>query len=136
MKASELRIENLIYDTNGRVSTVEEIKRHPSCERDYDYIVSFNELGRTTVYVEELKPIPLTEELLLKFGFEINELSVYSYASNGSIGIYKGSPIFHYVLSSTSDSLNGYIYHTIEIKYVHQLQNLYFDLIGEELTIK
>jgi hypothetical protein len=67
-------------------------------------------------------PIPLTKEWLLLFGFE--ESISWSFK-----GFYLGEEKqgeYHY-------QLDGGV---VELKYVHQLQNLYFALTGEELTIK
>lgn len=75
-------------------------------------------------------PIPLTEEWLIKFGFEkvknVNE-NTYPDFRKRSVELLK--------------NVNGfYVLHRNEgftdIHYVHQLQNLYFALTGEELTIK
>jgi hypothetical protein len=80
-----------------------------------------------SVNVEKLfKPIPLTEEWLLKFGFEKTD-------SHGD---------FEYLIDRYS-YFRGSFYiadcdecgESVEIQYVHQLQNLYFALTGEELTI-
>ena len=58
------------------------------------------------------QPIPLSEEWVKRFG--LNQ-------SNLVGGIYT----------------DGDLYITVDMpKYVHQLQNLYFALTGEELTIK
>ena len=80
-------------------------------------------------------PIPLTEEWLLKFGFEYNSypdsltLNVLSFGRFNAYSISKDLTI---ELSTQS----GYMFGTTKIKYVHELQNLYFALTGEELTIK
>lgn len=69
-------------------------------------------------------PIELTEDWLIKFGFQGNyiqleelqithEMDGYYLADDNGIGV-------------------GVEY----IKHIHQLQNLYFALTGEELTIK
>jgi hypothetical protein len=69
------------------------------------------------------KPIPLTEEWLLRFGFE----KKYKNYEMGDFMFFKGScSRISYKLS-----LIG-----INIKHVHQLQNLYFALTGEELKLK
>lgn len=73
-------------------------------------------------YVENLNPIPLTEELLLKCGFERKHF--------GSVTVY-----CH--LSIELDAyfcLKGVDYN-IPVRSLHQLQNLYFDLIGKELEV-
>jgi hypothetical protein len=82
----------------------------------------------------EVSPIPLTEEWLVKFGFKAeNDLNLDFRFPNGT----------RHLITRESDS--GWYYGfecylvelpNIELNYVHQLQNLYFALTGEELTIK
>ena len=84
-----------------------------------------------------LKPIPLTEEILLKFGFEKREHKSF----------FKGKELIYFTF--TSNKYGFLIWNTIQNQwwvlgkisisqpiYVHQLQNLYFALTGEELTFK
>ena len=68
----------------------------------------------------EYKPIPLTEEWLFKFGFEKAYETCYQYKD--------------FILNDKFIMMDIDI--TIQLKYVHQLQNLYHSLTGEELTIK
>jgi hypothetical protein len=79
-----------------------------------------------------VEPIPLTEEWLLKFGFEI-KLDNFNW--NAAIGV---NEIGDFKLSLRHTDDFGWFYKSrcTPIKYVHQLQNLYFALTGEELTIK
>lgn len=70
-------------------------------------------------------PIPLTEEWLVKFGFDKIEWADNEYYRNGyTVKIEEG---YTSVWFQTSE---------IEIKYVHQLQNLIFALTGQELELK
>lgn len=79
-----------------------------------------------------LLPIPLTEEWLVKFGFVqtiigfecSNEYFPFSIEVN-SLGLAELQMEFY----------GGRQYRKI-IKHVHQLQNIYFALTGEELTHK
>jgi hypothetical protein len=77
-----------------------------------------------SVYVQ---PIPLTEESLLKFGFKpLDNKNWYL----GKIKVWLGATgIYHQF--TTPDDIDDVL-----LKYVHQLQNLYFALRGEELTIE
>ena len=68
----------------------------------------------------EYKPIPLTEEWLFKFGFEKAYETCYQYKD--------------FILNDKFIMMDIDI--TIQLKYVHQLQNLYHALTDEELTIK
>lgn len=69
-------------------------------------------------------PIPLTEQWLLKFGFE-KDISITTR------NIYcKGSFAIIQTISG-----NNYFYEGTELKFVHSLQNLYFALTQKELEI-
>lgn len=71
------------------------------------------------------EPIPLTEEWLLRFGFE-KDRSGYRLDDINSLSFSE-----NYIVC-WHDKVLG----IKQIEYVHQLQNLYFTLTGEELTIK
>lgn len=81
-----------------------------------------DELREMNLSYDELHPIPLTEEILLKCGFEArskkiwNEHGTYYLFLNGAFYIYK---------------TNGGCYKVIH--YLHTLQNLHFALTEEEL---
>lgn len=80
-------------------------------------------------YIYEHKPIPLTEEWLTRFGFD--ETGYMNIKSGGIIQVTMN------FIGSVMYSINGS--HWVDIsdcRYVHQLQNLYHALTGEELTIK
>jgi hypothetical protein len=79
-------------------------------------------------YHHLMDPIPLTEEWLIKFGFE-KDAENTSWYNRGIISVSKnGNIAFH---------LEGkWLNSKVRVDSVHQLQNLYFALTGEELTIK
>jgi len=107
MKANELRLGNSLIDSRSN-----EI-----------HVVSGNSI-HSMQYAESteiLKPIPLTEEWLLKFGFKSDPENIV-FEINGLL-VYKQDSTFWFDLISDS----------IEIEYVHQLQNLYFALTNKEL---
>lgn len=118
MKASELRIGNLVSNMNPRhndsILTIESIGDNHEVNMFYrKYLLS------------ELEPIPLTEEWLLKFGF----------VKHKTTDIY---PTFAKQMFNWNDGIlyiigYGFMNH---IKHVHQLQNIYFALTGEELVVK
>jgi len=82
--------------------------------------------GNTGGYLlETLKPIPITAEWLLKFGFN---------------PFYINGKLTHYRINSYFIRYDGQDFYfelgkgmIIEIRFVHQLQNLYFALTGKEL---
>lgn len=75
--------------------------------------------------VEDLQPIPLTEELLVKCGMnECDDACVVRYSyRNGKFKM------------NINNIENGCQICSIEVKYLHQLQNIYFDLTGKELEV-
>jgi hypothetical protein len=118
MTANEIRIGNYHYyhivdplDERGEYDDV--------CQIDPD---DFRIL--TQFDCPEYKPIPLTEEWLLKFDwFSVDE------------GKYTFRDIEYYSISEDGSLYFMNQYTATDIKYVHQLQNLYFALTGNELTI-
>jgi hypothetical protein len=81
-----------------------------------------NSDGNYAIPSDKLKPIPLTEEWLLKFGFDKID---FQFIKNG-IKLFPIRDLYY----------RGNFPIKSDIKYVHQLQNLFFALTGEELTIK
>jgi hypothetical protein len=121
MKASELRIGNLLRDK----VTKTELKVIKLTEKD---IVTFV-IDRSKFPLQDgwgIEPIPLTEEWLFKLGFETDHIEWW----NGIIclGIFKDG-IYYLPTDQISFRIGK------EIEYVHQLQNLYFALTGEELIL-
>lgn len=92
--------------------------------------------------IEEFYPIPLTEEILLKCGFEKELLD----PSNPDEGVYYAlefSGEKYCDLSLISCDKNGFLevglfpYEEVfRYRYLHQLQNLVHSLTGKELEIK
>lgn len=82
----------------------------------------------------EYKPIPLTHEILEKCGFKKGALmsgGFYGY-DNGTMELDNN---FNLELTDGRLSENGTRFYLPQNKSVHQLQNLYFALTGEELEI-
>ena len=108
MKATELRLNNYVLE-DGQVVLL---------STNYDLFKCLVNVNRGIGF----EPIPLTEEWLLKFGFE-----VYKFDHKENQYRFKDRLIV------IRDNL-FYDYGTgVIIKHVHQLQNLYFALTGEEL---
>lgn len=110
MKANELRIGNLVY-IGKEVNELE--------------LVDFADLYENDTF-KHFEPIPLTEEWLFKFGFEKDddwlELVVNDHLSIIWVG-YLGLNVMGQILFFSKKDK------------IHELQNLYFALTGEELTL-
>jgi hypothetical protein len=129
IKIEELRIGNLVSSI-GIIYKVTLIDIHGNI-RGVEGSTSFN-LDKTT------NPIPLTEEWLLKFGFQQTDPKKFIgglYTRKKTDGFY-GFYINKETMSYCTFDYEGTIEDIIKIEYVHQLQNLYFALTGEELNYK
>ena len=120
IQINELKIGNLIK-RNGIFAKIEVINN----ELDEVYF-----MGEDFYYSDfccNIEPIPLTEEWLLKFGAELlydNKYDFECYNFGYFELTHKG-----YCFTFQSQQISE------PIKYVHQLQNLYFCLTGAELTV-
>lgn len=118
IQANECRVGNLLYDKkNNRI-----VAFHGLTEGHNKVIVNYAN-GNGIYYLEfdEVEPIKLTEEILLKCGF-----------------IKKCSTIFiigNFKITLTDNLFLFYTYHyKIECNYLHELQNLYWCLTKQDFT--
>ena len=118
MKATEFRVGNWIHEF-GIPKQVTPLM-----------IVGLSQIERAGKICIDLTPIPLTEEWLLKFGFESNEWKQYL---KFPIFVNMGNRDIVSILASNDGS---YIPSQKPCFYVHQLQNLYWCLCGNELNLK
>lgn len=128
MEAKELRMGNLLLT-------------------DYDYLVEVEFIHRNRFDCRECttgnfvlngkyKPILLTEQWLLKFGFErvtptengYDNDCAYELKNFGRIALKNG-----FLITDQYYFLDGLDFN---LKHVHELQNLYYALTKQELTIK
>lgn len=149
MKASELRIGNLVYGINRRSAIhlpdnlplrVWEIGIFNSEVLPMDQSAAETEKW-FKITNSDLSPIPLTEEWLMKFCFHKDNYGVFEkvknnlpYVSGCEIEFWtkKEKDEWDICVGKDIDSLHL----LATIKYVHTLQNLYFALTGEELKIE
>jgi hypothetical protein len=125
MKSNELRIGNyvLFNKSNNEIGCITSVETFVSNQ----FKVGFDNRIDIKYYDDEIKPIPLTEEWLLKFGFRIGKTEEYYEL--------EFVEMFGYDNEDWNFKYLGNLI-KLDLKYVHSLQNLYFALTGEELTIK
>lgn len=111
---SELRIGSRTHSPDGKMFIVTEIIK----DAGRDYMVSNK--NHWTLYIQELKGIPLTRELLAKYGFTIPIGK-----SIDDEGYQKARIIFN--------GLELIVGVEPPLVYLHQLQNLIYALQGKEL---
>lgn len=106
MEAKELRIGNIVHGHKDNFN----ISHETLCDFANGY---FN-----------LLPVKLTEDWLIDFGFYQVELD-------------NGEKYYQNYRFRLNCNYNGFYYsRNLDVNYVHQLQNLYFALTGEELEIQ
>lgn len=121
IKANELRINNYVLLNTSSLcgpdfipAQIHEIKNiSTNCGTEYEL---FN-----------YDPIPLTPEILEKCGFDGNELNIKSTGHQACLSMNDDKSVSLWV--------EGH-YEFGKCKYLHQLQNLFVALTGEELNVK
>lgn len=122
MKASELRIGNLLEFSNGiqpnkTITVGRRFFSSASIEKeDSDFEI-------TPYY----RPIPISEEWLKKFGFDL----VVKEGNQGEYRVYHLNEITY----NTNQGWWWKHHLTVQPKYIHELQNLFFAITGRELSV-
>jgi hypothetical protein len=136
MKATELRIGNIVATApvGGGIRipnykypfVIHAIGIECECYNIEDNPATQAELP--TFHITDLVGIPLTDEWLKKLG--LNEVAGFWKWHRSAV--YKHQD--RWIYGILGEDNNSY-YHVSEIKYVHQLQNLYFALTDDELRV-
>lgn len=116
MRAEELRIGNWIEIIDSKELCTTVTKSTFDCNVDVFY-----------------KPIPITEEWLLKFGFEKQIYFDGNYVIKNKEGYYNSIKKDDGEWCYNNDISDASCYFVKKVKYIHQLQNLYYALNEEEL---
>lgn len=126
MKANELRIGN--YVNIGYDCKVVRIDEFGATLNTYNGVKDMIYFHQTNI-----RPIPLTEEWLVNFGFGLDTSFGYKLFDLNQLYLSMTKDKQGWCCTLDPEEMASYIR---EIKHVHQLQNLYYALTGEELTIK
>jgi hypothetical protein len=120
IQVQELRVGNL-----AQINNESRVKKRFIFDKVF-IITShdISQIGRGGNY--PLEPIPLTEEWLLKFGF-----NKFAEQFRDLDSIYR----LGYIDITYHTRYNKFHFHNIVIDSVHHLQNLYYALTKQELTI-
>lgn len=159
MDTKELRIGNKVealYDIDNELSEIVTVGCIDNIGvTEHGYSVSFTD-GNYDKY-NDISGIPLTEEWLLKLGFEkkqhhlidlvVKVISEVESPQDKSSVIFKevalsvcndkgkGEYYFFMKQGNRNDEFdNSIVTITSDMRYVHQLQNLYFSITGKEIS--
>ena len=121
LQAQELRIGSLVYGHG-----------------DIPHFIDPKNIWEYWLNNKYFKPIPLTPEWLERMGFELNVNTSYSWTmnpeTNEELMQFKLNDFLGYHTTDGGTFIGGT--RSCFIKYVHQLQNLYSALTGQELEVK
>ena len=135
MKAIELRIKNYVWDDYSGKMIVSGISQ-PNGLKETLNLKKHNGLPEGSYLCEGIQPIPLTEEWLLKFHSNKDEIEKSKRFPNKItiydrfLFIWKEEYKYWYVITSNHKE------YLTKIEFVHEYQNFIFALTGEELILK
>lgn len=135
MKASELRIGNFLEFSNGIQPT-----KTITVGRRFFSSASIEKEDGDFEITSYYRPLKITEDWLFKYGFTSHNNNIYSKPFN-DLNLKK-LVVYKYDDRATKWGIGFADYYTgketsellpTEIEYVHQLQNLWYCLVGSEL---
>lgn len=137
MKINELRVGNYVKYNKNIVSVYSISNPFPDKDKHFDNKekVTLWINGLIDATIEEIEPIPLTEELFKKNGFikQIDWEEVLYYRSEDMrMEVYEN--YYGWVVNIDDEKFT--MVFSNNLKYVHELQNAYYISTGEELNIK
>ena len=116
MKANEFRVTNFV-NYNGEM--------FPIIFIGLDFVVLIRKDQSFTVKLDRIKPIQVTEDILKYFGAKYKNEYWFEFHT---YGIIKHTTFIEFYSSVEGDFICN------SVKYLHELQNLYFALTGSELV--
>tara|TARA_R110000772_G_scaffold176676_2_gene288337 strand:- start:561 stop:989 length:429 start_codon:yes stop_codon:yes gene_type:complete len=139
INSNELRIGNLVWISDNLTLSIyreaQEVNIYNLIQLDPFF--AGHKAGHKESYID-IEPIPITEEWLVRFGFikEDEEWKLFPCAEIQIIVFNENN--YNGVMFYTRTIHTDYtpIYCGSQINNIHQLQNLYFALAGEELKLK
>lgn len=131
INTEELRLENWVYKVDSNSNKTP--KKVFSIQKEY---VSLEGQKGNPCDKRLIKPIQLTEDILVNSGFELinNKYYVLDLKNNLAIG-FIDNRVLMFLIDGEGDLGFKAMRTTRIISYVHELQNLYYDLTGNELNI-
>ena len=130
IQANDLRIGNLVYDRNGYIFSIDYFELDKICMELINKTVSLP-THPMTEFINKLKPIPITEEILLKCE---NVLCTFENAAGKVFGFFDNKVLIN--ASSVMIKINNDVFYNGRQLYgLHEYQNIIKALSGEDLNV-
>lgn len=153
ISAQDLRVGNKLNDTHGRVLTVNEIKNNcVGCHYEGQQNTTIEGVRYSSFPYDDLRPIPLTPELLERGGFDgnPNTMTGASLEIKDHERVFKSISIYYnndtaenqyylFMREGAKDeprTNDGVVLFMRNLQYLHQLQNVFFLITTIELDVK
>ncbi|NML70045.1 hypothetical protein HHL23_09550 [Chryseobacterium sp. RP-3-3] len=142
MEANELRIGNYIQlhrNPTDKFMSVHSIKSIFFYNKESGYYYSKLDDDFEVNLDSDVEPVKLTEDWLLKFGFDqMKESTTYEWKDGDyrSVQVDLKSNEAEIYLCGYDSVMSSQCFPVDHIQYVHEFQNLFFALKGKELTLK
>lgn len=130
IQANELRVGNWVYTTNKvmvKVFSINSPKPLKKSSLSDKWIIELFDNGLFDASIDDIQPIPLNEDWLVKFGFERGAYDIYWLDKHGlDLGVVNTDLGWRVVGLDINPPID----------YVHLFQNLYYFLTGKELELQ
>lgn len=133
MKANELRIGNYVNYENRPFEVIETSPISLVVRKKIGDIFEMQHRA-----LDVAQPIELTEELLVKIGFDKHDeaMNIYAFENERAVVVYVPNRKLLRIEGVENDVLIDRNIRLNNIEYVHELQNAYYLLTSEELEVE
>lgn len=132
MNNKEFRLGNIVQNMEGKMATVQLL----DCEYDHDTPIRAWLIDKPALGTSSPKKVPLTKEIAEQLGFQIIDMGDHWEFNKSDFQLIQikvpatGNVLPPFML------LHGNVTKRIKVEFVHKLQNLFYEIEGEELILR
>ncbi len=138
LNPQELRIGNFVDVDKSEIAQIQKINSDEFQEfRNEEkgiHVITFPfASGESEMFESNIRPIPITEEWLIKFGFKLINIATNPYEFQYQLDYWIIRKSTEFGIEVCQDLGEHYVNRLRSIDFVHDIQNLYFSITGKEL---